>query len=323
MREEAAFQFAMRAEPDDSTSRLIFADWLEEQGDPRGELLRLSHSLTQQAGDFPNRTAAEARLRELLAAGVEPVGPRWTNSQGMQFAWVPGGSFLMGSPPQEPGRQEDEVQHLVTLSRGFYLGVHPVTQAQWRAVMGDNPSCYPGDDRPVECVSWEDCEEFCRALARKEHLPAELPSPYRLPTEAEWEYAARAGTTTPYFFGPVLSQEQANYHVNYSGRGKPAGKYHQETTPAGSFPGNGWGLRDMHGNVFEWCADWYAPYPPTAVVDPFVDKGGSGVRVLRGGSWHSLVRRCRSAFRGWGAPSYRGSDVGCRICFRLESDYQL
>jgi sulfatase modifying factor 1 len=321
MREEA-FELALRADPDDNTSRLIFADWLEEQDDPRGELLRLGHTLTQ-AADFPGRADCEVRLRDLLAAGVEPVGPRWTNSLGMQFVWVPRGRFLMGSPPVEPGRQDDEVQHLVSLTRGFYLGVNPITQTQWRAVMGDNPSCTPGDDRPVECVSWEDCEEFCRALTRKEGLPAEESSPYRLPTEAEWEYACRAGTTTAYFFGQALSLNQANYHVNHAGRGRPAGHSPKETTPVGSFPANGWGLRDMHGNVFEWCADWYAPYPREAVVDPFVEKKEGGVRVLRGGSWHSLVGRCRSAFRAWGAPSYRGGDVGCRVCFQMGLDYQI
>jgi uncharacterized protein (TIGR02996 family) len=318
---EEAFQRAMRADPDDHGPRLVFADWLEEQGDPRGELIRLTHALTH-ATDSPGRPAHEARLRELLAAGVPPVGPRWTNSVGMQFALVPPGTFLMGSPPREPDRQEDETRHRVTLTRGFYLGVYPVTQAQWAAVLGANPSCFPGDGRPVEGVSWEDCREFCRALSLKEGLQAGPSSPYRLPTEAEWEYACRAGTMTPFFFGESLGAHQANYHVNYPSRNAPGGKYRQETTPVGSFPVNAWGLHDMHGNVFEWCADWYADYPERDARDSFVKEGGR-VRVVRGGSWHSLVRRCRSAARGWGAPGYRGSDVGCRVCFRLESDYVL
>jgi uncharacterized protein (TIGR02996 family) len=311
---EEGFQLAMRAEPDDSAVRLIFADWLEEQGDPRGELLRLTHTLTH-ATDFPDRTACEARLHDLLAAGVQPVGPRWTNSLGMHLVWVPPGIFLMGSPPQEPGRQDDEVQHQVTLTQGFYMAVHPVTQAQWQAVMGANPSCFQDENRPVEGVSWGDCQDFCRALTRKEGLRTEPPFSYRLPTEAEWEYACRAATTTPFFFGKALSLEQANYHATYS-------PHRRGTTPVASFPANVWGLHDLHGNIFEWCADWYAPYPARAVEDPCVREGES-VRVLRGGSWHSLAHRCRSACRGWAAPDYRGSDVGCRVCFRLVSDFML
>jgi uncharacterized protein (TIGR02996 family) len=311
----------MRAEPDDDAPRLVFADWLEERGDPRGELLRLTHLLTH-ATDLPGRPAHEARLRTLLAAGVQPVGPRWTNTVGMHFALVPPGTFLMGSPPQEPDRQDDEAQHRVTLTRSFYLGVYPVTQAQWQAVTGANPNCFPGEDRPVEGISWEDCQEFCRALNRREGLGTGPTAPYRLPTEAEWEYACRAGTTTPFFFGDRLSPDQANYHATYPGRAAPPARYHQETTPVGTFPINAWGLSGLHGNVFEWCADWYTPYPQQDATDPLVREGG-GVRVVRGGSWHSLVRRCRSACRGWGAPGYRGSDVGCRVCFRLESDYVL
>jgi formylglycine-generating enzyme required for sulfatase activity len=207
----------------------------------------------------------------------------------------------------------------VTLTRGLFLSVHPVTQIQWRAVMGDNPSGFPDDDRPVECVSWDDCQEFCQALSQKEGLRTGSASRYRLPTEAEWEYACRGGTTTPFFVGPTLSLEQANYHTASSSAGWPKRKYRQETTAVGHFPPNAWGLADMHGNVFEWCVDWYASYPDGEVADPVV-AAGSAVRVLRGGSWHSLVRRCRSASRGWGAPGYRGSDVGCRICFRPDAD---
>ncbi len=240
----------------------------------------------------------------------------------MHFAWVPGGTFLMGSPPDEPERQDDEGRHLVTLTRGYYMGTHPVTQAQWRAVVGDEPSCFRGDDRPVEGVSWEECREFCRKLARKDGLGLEANCPYRLPTEAEWEHACRAGVSAPFHTGHTLSPKEANYHANYSPGVGPGGKRPQETTPAGAFPPNALGLHDMHGNVFEWCSDWYAAYPTGPVTDPAGPPHGN-VRVLRGGSWHSLVRRCRSACRGWGAPGYRGSDVGCRVCFRLDFDYTL
>jgi uncharacterized protein (TIGR02996 family) len=318
---EKAFLLGMLEQPDDPVPRLVFADWLEERGDPRGELLRLTHALTQTI-DCPDRRAREARLRALLAEGVRPVGPHWTNTLGMQFAWVAPGAFLMGSPSQEPERQDDETRHRVTLTKGFFLGAHPVTQAQWRAVLGGNPSRFPGDDRPVECVSWEDCREFCQALRDKDGLQQGLPSPYRLPTEAEWEYACRAGTTTPFASGEALTPYEANYLTNYRWDSGPKGKYRQETTPVGSFSANAWGLADLHGNVFEWCADWYAAYPAEAVTDPLGQKHAN-VRVLRGGSWHSLVGRCRSACRGWGAPGYRGSDVGCRVCFRMDYNYTI
>ncbi len=318
--EESLLQ-AIREQPDDIGLRLIFSDWLEEHGDPRGELLRLTTQLTG-SDDCIHRNDLEARLRALLATGVEPIGPRWTNSLGMEFVWVPPGTFVMGSPPHEKARRDDEAPHRVTLSRGFFIGVHPVTQEQWEAVTGNNPSCFRGPDFPVECVSFEDCEEFCRLLAKKDSVSAGFPSPYRLPTEAEWEFACRGATTTPYSFGDTVSTHQANYHGNYVGTSEPAGKYRQETTPVGSFPANAWGLRDMHGNVFEWCADWYAPYAFGQASDPFKQQGGN-VRVLRGGSWHSLVGRCRSASRAWGAPGYRGSDVGCRICFRTDYHFTI
>jgi uncharacterized protein (TIGR02996 family) len=318
---EEAFLWGLREEPDDSALRLIFADWLEEQADPRGELLRLTHALTHPL-DYADRPALENRLRALLAEGVQPVGPRWTNELGMAFVWVPPGVFRMGGPPQEVERQANEVPHHATLTRGFYLSVHAVTQAQWRAVFGSNPSRFPGDDRPVECVSWHDCQEFCQKLSQKTGLGQEGPSPYRLPTEAEWEYACRAGTTTPFFFGQTLSEKEAKFHTNYHRNPEPNGNGRPETAPVDAFPANAWGLCGMHGNVFEWCADWYAPYPSEAVQDPSGPALGD-VRVLRGGSWHSLALRCRSACRGWAAPGYRGSDVGFRVRFRVDHHYVI
>ncbi|MFO0926049.1 MAG: SUMF1/EgtB/PvdO family nonheme iron enzyme [Gemmataceae bacterium] len=314
---ETAFLQSLCEEPDNPALRLVYADWLEEQGDPRSELVRLTHTLTQTI-DLPDRPVLEARLRAVVAAGVKPIGPAWTNSVGIRLTWVPPGTFQMGSPTDQPERQDDELLHPVTLTRGFYMSVHPVTQAQWQAVMGGNPSRFKGDDRPVEGVSWEDCQAFCRALSRRDGLDDGGALPYRLPTEAEWEYACRAGTTSATFFGDTLAPSQANYHDQES----PTRKGRDETTPVGHYPRNAWGLADLHGNVFEWCSDWYGPYPVDAVRDP-AGKDHGEVRVLRGGSWHSLVRRCRSASRGWGPPGYRGSDVGCRICFRLDHDFRL
>jgi uncharacterized protein (TIGR02996 family) len=321
MTEEEALLARLRADPDDGGPRMVFSDWLEERGDPRGELLRLTDELTrpEPAADRP---ALESRLRALLAAGVRPIGPRWTNSLGMEFAWVPAGTYFMGSPPGEPDRQENETRHRVTLTRGFYMGVHPVTRGQWREVAGSAPGRFTGDDRPVEGVSWTDCREFCQALTRKDGLKVGLPSPYRLPTEAEWEYACRGATATAFSFGDQLTPARANFHANYARRPEQPGSQRQETTPVGLFPANAWGLTDMHGNVFEWCADAYAVYSDRDATDPCVEDGGE-VRILRGGSWHSLAGRCRSACRAWGPPGYRGSDVGCRVCFRMEYHYTI
>ncbi|MBY0525379.1 MAG: SUMF1/EgtB/PvdO family nonheme iron enzyme [Gemmataceae bacterium] len=318
---EEAFLQAMREQPDDIGLRMVFSDWLEERGDPRGELLRLSCILTQGSVDIPRR-ALERQMTSLLARGVAPVGPFWTNSIGMRFAWVAPGTFQMGSSPDEADRRENERPHQVTVGRGFFMGVHPVTQAQWRAVMDCEPSRFRGDDRPVECISWEDCQDFCKQLARKDALAAEFPSPYRLPTEIEWEYACRAGTTTPFAFGDSLSANQAAVHSNFpivQGQGDASGP---GTLPVGRFLANAWGLTDMHGNVFEWCADALAPYPGARTPEPLA-KATESVRVLRGGSWHSLAARCRSACRGWALQGYRGSDVGCRVCFRTDYHYAI
>lgn len=315
---EEDFVRGLRALPDDDVLRLVYADWLAERRDPRGELLHLTHLLTHSA-DIPERQASEARVRFLATAGVPPIGPRFTNSLGMQFTWVPPGTFRMGSAVTECERQDDETAQPVTLTKGYYLGVHPVTQAQWQAVMGSNPSRFEGDALPVESVSWEDCQEFCALLNRKDGLSS---AAYRLPTEAEWEHACRTGTSSPFFLGETLTTNQANFHSNFPTVSGPKAKYRAQTTPVGSFVANALGLFDMHGNVFEWCADWYGPYVKPSGEDP-EGPGRGDARVVRGGSWHSLVWRCRSACRGWAAPVYRGSDVGCRICYRLDFDYAI
>jgi formylglycine-generating enzyme required for sulfatase activity len=196
------------------------------------------------------------------AQHIEP--PRYsTNGVGMKLVRIPPGSFMMGSPPGEDGRRDDETRHRVTLTKSFYMGVHPVTQEEWRAVMGNDPSFFRGDTLPVERVSWDDCQTFLARMSTREGYV------YRLPTEAEWEYCCRAGTTTPFYVGGSLSTD----HANFKGDSLPHGKSKQEvvrnqTTPVGSFRANAWGLYDMHGNVWEWCADWYGPYPHVAVVDP-------------------------------------------------------
>jgi formylglycine-generating enzyme required for sulfatase activity len=238
---------------------------------------------------------------------LEQAPPRQrshTNALGMKFVWVPPGSFLMGSPPEEANRHSDEIQHGVTLSRGLYLAVHPVTQAQWRAVMDASPGWFAGDDRPVERVSWDDCQEFCARLSRRDGRA------YRLPSEAEWEYACRAGTAGPFHFGAALTAEQANHDAR-----DPSGKgaFRAQTTPVGSFAPSSWGLFDMHGNVYEWCADWYGPYAEGQVSDPTPAAGDA--RLLRGGSWLSAACYCRSAYRYWADPATRSAHIGVRVCF--------
>jgi eukaryotic-like serine/threonine-protein kinase len=254
---------------------------------------------------------------EPFAQSKEPAN-NITNSIGMKLVWIPPGVFMMGSTNQEKGRGDDEIHRKVTLSRGFYLGVHTVTQEEWQAVMGNNPSNFKNaKNLPVENVSWDDCQEFCKKLSAKEKKA------YRLPTEAEWEYSCRAGTTTPYHFGETLATEQANYNGNFVyGPGKK-GVYRAKTTPVGSFPANAWGLHDMHGNVWQWCSDWHGGYlapgdsPGAKLTDPQGPKTGKN-RVLRGGSWGNHPIFCRSANRNFAAPDSRTEFYGCRVCVSAE-----
>jgi formylglycine-generating enzyme required for sulfatase activity len=226
----------------------------------------------------------------------------------MTFAWIPPGTFLMGSPPDEAEREDNETQHHVTLTEGFYLGIHPVTQAQWQAVMGNNPSNFQGEKLPVETVSWEDCRKFCEKLSRMDGKR------YRLPTEAEWEYACRAGTATPFNFGDTIDTEQANYAGNYRFGQSKKRFDRQQTTPVGSFPPSGWGLFDMHGNVWEWCTDWFGAkyYKRSPRQNPQGPKHGDR-RVLRGGSWGNHDWICRAAYRNTLPPGLRVVNIGFRV----------
>jgi formylglycine-generating enzyme required for sulfatase activity len=233
-----------------------------------------------------------------------------TNSLGMKLALIPAGKFLMGSPATEAERDPEELQHEVVISKSFCLGVHEVTQAQFERVMVKHTSHFSGKngggpDHPVEQVRWRDAEEFCRKLSE---LAAEKQAGrvYRLPTEAEWEYACRAGTTTVFHFGDALSH-QANFNGNYPHGTPTQGTYLQKTAKVGSYAPNAWGLYDMHGNVSEWCSDWYDPdyYKSSPKENPTgPDKGvlATGFRddyfrVVRGGCWHDEGRACRAAYR--------------------------
>jgi formylglycine-generating enzyme required for sulfatase activity len=253
---------------------------------------------------------------------------------------IPAGRYLMGSPADEPGRYDDEgPQHEVRLDE-FFLSQTPITQAQWRAVAQwqrrehedgelwpevldadpvaklDDAERFAGEQRPVVNVSWHDAMAFCQRLRLR------TGKNYTLPSEAQWEYACRAGTTTPFHFGDTISTKLANYNGNELYGDGQKGEYRQQTTDVASFPANPWGLHDMHGNVWEWCADhWHsdykgAPEDGRAWINEEAkeNKNSSNAKLLRGGSWFSLSRNCRSAYRYDGLPDYRLNDFGFRVC---------
>jgi formylglycine-generating enzyme required for sulfatase activity len=236
----------------------------------------------------------------------------------LELVAIPGGKFQMGSPDDEERRDDDEIpQHWVTV-KPFLLGKYAVTQAQWQAVaalppvnidLDSDPAVFKGANRPVERVNWHEAVEFCARLSQKTGRE------YRLPSEAEWEYACRAGTTTPFHFGPTLTTNLANYNGNYVYGSGPKGVYREQTTDVGSFPPNAFGIYDMHGNVWEWCLDhWHDNYKGAPTDgSAWIEGGDSNRRLLRGGSWDSNPRSCRSANRNRDNPDYRFNDIGFRI----------
>ncbi len=233
------------------------------------------------------------------ALDAEP-SPTLKNSLGMVFNLIQPGKFLMGSPASDKNRYRDEIQHSVVISKPFYMQTTEVTQGQWQAVMGENPAYFVrcGDDCPIEEVSWEDIQIFL------EKLNAKGEGRYRLPTEAEWEYAARGGAITLYSFGDDVTEV-----ANYSWHGKNSGS---KTHPVAKLAPNRWGLYDMEGNVYEWVADWYGPYATAEVVDPQGPPSGT-YRVARGGGWHSSPGRVRLAVRNIYGPTFRYYRLGFRL----------
>ncbi len=235
------------------------------------------------------------------------------NQVTQRFRWIEPGTFMMGSPQDEPERYDNETLHPVTLTRGFWLADTAVTQALWLAVMGgDNPSDFKDDpNNPVENVSWQDAQTF---IAHLNDLVPGLQA--QLPSEAQWEWACRAGTTTAFSFGANITPEQVNYDGNYPYADGKKGLYRGKTVPVKSLPGNPWGLYEMHGNVWEWCQDvWQADLGTAAVVDPLTPPGddAGGDRVLRGGSWRYYGRLVRSAIRYHDRPGIRGYNIGFRL----------
>jgi len=255
-------------------------------------------------------TPEQARQHQEAWAKYLGADPFKTNSIGMKLVLIPPGKFLMGSPPSEVGRRENELQHRVRITKPFYLGAYEVTQREYQAVMGNNPSYFSpegagkdeargqdGSQFPVENVSWDDANEFCRKLSA---MAAEKSARrvYRLPTEAEWEYACRAGTTTPFHFGGQCNGAKANCNGNFPYGTNVKGPNLGRTAQVGSYAPNPFGLGDMHGNVWEWCSD-------SAAAGSF--------RVIRGGGWNDVPVVCRSARRGSVEPAYRGNFIGFRV----------
>ena len=250
------------------------------------------------------------------------------------FVFIKGGSFTMGSPDSEPWRGDDETEHSVTVS-DFYMSVYEVTQKEYQDMMGTNPSTFSGENLPVESVTWFDTIAYCNARSEAEGLTPVYTidgqqvswnrgaNGYRLPTEAEWEYACRAGTSTPFNTQNSISAEEANYygHYPYDIEGnyfsqdnlatKP-GRYRETTVPVGSFSPNDWGLYDMHGNVGEWCWDYYGAYSADSQTDPAGPASG-GLRVNRGGGWNDFAKHLRSAYRSSTPANNSSYNLGVRL----------
>jgi formylglycine-generating enzyme required for sulfatase activity len=264
------------------------------------------------------------------SAPAPVVRNKLTNSIGMKLVRIPAGKFKMGSPNDEADRQVSETQHDVQLTRSFFLGAYEVTQAQYKKVTGTNPSFFSAaghgqasvrglntDDFPVETVSWNDAVAFCKKLSA---LPAEKAArrKYRLPTEAEWEYACRAGarTYTPFHYGKALSSREANIHGMQPSGGAARGPNLGRPCKVGSYKPNAWGLYDMHGNVFEWCADWHDNAGDYYRSSPKKDPPGptTGIyRRLRSGGWLYGAGHARSAWRGCNTPDFRYNVFGFRV----------
>jgi formylglycine-generating enzyme required for sulfatase activity len=241
-----------------------------------------------------------------LPFSVQAAEKTYTNSIGVEFVLIPAGSFTMGADKNaEKAADDDETpQHRVSIGKPFYLGKYKVTQTQWTAVMGSNPSEFKGQSHPVGRISWNDAQTFIDRLNQKEGHKR-----YRLPTEAEWEYAARAGTTSTYSFGDDASQ--LGQYAWYDGN---SGK---TTHPVGQRKPNAWGLYDMHGNVWEWVQDWYGHYSGSPSTDPRGPSSGS-YRMLRGGAWNFPAAYCRSAARAPNSPGNRNDNVGFRLALSPE-----
>ncbi|WP_333193518.1 MULTISPECIES: formylglycine-generating enzyme family protein [unclassified Microcoleus] len=245
-----------------------------------------------------------SRRRHYADLCLENLG----NGVVLEMVYISGGTFMMGSPATEEGRYDTESPQHQVIVPAFYAGKYPITQAQCQAVMGNNPSGFKGKKRPVETVSWDDAVEFCGKLSQK------TGKKYRLLSEAEWEYACRAGTTTPFHFGETITQELVNCDGRLSYANAPQGLPRRETTDVGSFPPNAFGLYDMHGNVSEWCSDRvHSNYNGAPTDGSSWETGTDNNRVQRGGCWYYLSDGCRSATRYANSADYKWKLNGFRV----------
>ncbi len=255
----------------------------------------------------------------LFSIPISGLENRYTNTLGMTFVLIPSGTFIMGSPPEEPFRGSSETRHQVTISKPFYMQTTEVTVKQWRSVMGHRKLVFQkdSDNMPVTRVSWFDCMKFIERLNRMGQ------GKYRLPTEAEWEYAARAGTSSAYSWGDTIDCDKAMYGNNRLKNNecqryiKSKGLQFDRPAPVKSYSPNPWGLYDMHGNVWEWCSDRYGEYKKTPAIDPKGPESGS-MRIRRGGSWFKYGYFCRSANRSFGHPATRYQTTGFRIVREIQ-----
>jgi sulfatase modifying factor 1 len=297
------------------------------------------YSIQYAIGLSPTNLWVDRTLMQAQAAGSiwtdpsVPSGRRFYRAVSVaapadtNLVFIQPGTFMMGSPTTEAERSPDETQHSVMISRGFWMGKYLVTQGDYLSVVGRNPSyftsvnLYPDDlTRPVEEVSWLDAANYCTMRTQQERVAGLIPTNYvyRLPTESEWEYACRAGTTTAFYLGSGLYSGQANFGGQYeydASLGQifnPSGIWLHRSTPVGSYAANAWGLYDMIGNVWEWCQDWYGDYPGGSLTDPQGAVSGSE-RLFRGGSWSAYAETCRSAQRGGYTPTYTDYALGFRV----------
>jgi formylglycine-generating enzyme required for sulfatase activity len=255
---------------------------------------------------------AQVDMKTDLEPEAEPEAspdlPTFTNSIGMEFVLCPAGTFLMGSPLEEVGRTEFETPHEVTLTQPFYMGLTEVMQGHYELVTGSNPSKFPGSKTPVQNVSWADAVAFCEKLSERDGRT------YRLPTEAEWEYACRAGTTTPFSFGETISADQVNFNAKVVYGEGERGIYRARPVAADGMQPNAWGIIGMHGNVQEWVADWYDQryYAKSPTVDPTGPATGR-MRAMRGGNYVAHPQYCRSAHRFGASPGHKFMSMGFRV----------
>jgi uncharacterized protein (TIGR02996 family) len=326
---EADFLAGIAAHPAELERWLVLADWLEDQGDPRAELARLRYLLHTEP-DHPERAQRHARQLALLESGLAPVVPTWTNSLGMELALILPGSFWMGSPDSEEGHNSSEVRHLVTLAESFYLGVFPVTVGEfgrfidtgyqteaetsggapgydgrfWKqdpATTWRSPGFEQTDRHPVVCISWNDAQAMIAWLNEQEKQSGLV---YSLPTEAQWEYACRAGSETAYWWGADASR--LDDHAWFSGNSG------NQTYPVDTKTPNSWGLFHMQGNVWEWGIAQKGTSVSGTFRDPLGDPGVSR-RLLRGASWSGGPVGCRSAFRGSTSSGFHSTTTGLRL----------